>query len=59
MEVVNVSTRPIVCTEATIEELKYAIANRMPIAGITRVVTHHGAHLDEIFTMYIMMRTPE
>ena len=52
-------TKTIVCTEATTEELQFAIQNRLPIAGIKAVVTHVGAHLDEIFSMYLMMKTLE
>jgi hypothetical protein len=55
----NVPQEPIVCSTATIQELQNAIQNKLPIAGITHVVTHPKFHLDEASAAYLIMRTPE
>src|SRR6266403_5771664 len=52
-------TQTIDCTQASIEELRHAFAKRLPIAGITCFLYHHGPHGDEITSGFVITTTPE
>lgn len=51
--------KKLICTEASIEELKYAIQNRIPIHGLKGGITHPSPHLDEVASDLILKETPE
>ncbi len=47
------------CRQASIPQLRDAIANRTPIRGLQAVITHTGAHMDEMTACCLIMHTPE
>ena len=55
----STTVQPLICTEATIEQLKHAIENKIPITGIISGVTHPGAHLDETAGDLVLRKTPQ
>ncbi len=58
--------QPIVCTDASIEDLKRIFYRDCPlyelqtvIAGIHTIATHYGPHNDEIASAFILQTTPQ
>lgn len=47
------------CNTASIEELKHAFYNRVPIEGIVMIGTHYQPHNDELCSGYLLRRTLE
>lgn len=50
---------PLICTEASITDLKEAFYNGRPIASIKYRATHYGPHNDELFGGYLLEKTIE